>query len=368
MRVKLTDLTIRSLPVPEKGQTEYYDINHPGLCLRVSQGGSKVFTFLNRQNGARRRVTIGKYPAIGLSDARAACRGMAANPAMNTTTFGEAVASYLALATAHMSRSSIYELTRILTKTFLPLHAVPITSVTSKHISDIIDGLPANALYTHGRVKTFMRWCRMRSLIQVNPIEFLPAPSKYVPRDRILTDAEIKSIWHAASHMGTYGTVVQLLICTGCRRNEIASLRKEWIQDGLLLFPKEVTKAKREHILPITDCIASLLSTPMAASTNWLLFPARDRENNSLSGWSKYKTKLDKLSGVTDWVHHDTRRYFRTSLIHWGCCTAEIAERLIGHKVGGDVFNIYDRYDRLPEKRAALQAYESHLKRVLQIP
>ena len=43
MRLKLTDLTIRSLPVPEKGQTDYYDINHPGLCLRVSQGGSKVF-------------------------------------------------------------------------------------------------------------------------------------------------------------------------------------------------------------------------------------------------------------------------------------------------------------------------------------
>jgi integrase len=308
MKLKVTDLTIRSLPVPEKGQADYYDINHPGLCLRVSQGGSKVFTFLNRQNGARRRVTIGKYPSISLSDARTACRGFAANPAMNTVTFGEAVASYLALATTHMSRSHIYELTRILSKTFQSLHAVPITGITSKHISDIIDAMPANALYTHGRVKTFMRWCRMRSLIQINPIEFLPAPSKYIPRDRILTDDELRRIWHAASELGNYGCVVRLLICTGARRSEVANMRPEWIQQDLLIIPKEHTKSKQEHVVPLSEFVRDLI--PEAGETSFV-FSAMDRDA-PISGWSKYKKRLDKLSGVTGATHHDIRRTYRT--------------------------------------------------------
>jgi integrase len=132
-----------------------------------------------------------------------------------------------------------------------------------------------------------------------------------------------------------------------------------------LVIPKEETKAKREHVVPLTDLSAGILSR---GSASGLIFPANGLPTTPLSGWSKLKRKLDKQSGVTDWVHHDTRRYFRSSLVRWGCCTAEIAERLIGHKVGGDVFNIYDRYDRLPEKRQAMQKYTERLQQIVVQP
>jgi integrase len=260
----------------------------------------------------------------------------------------------------------VYELTRILNKTFQPLHAVQMISITSKHISDIIDTLPANALYTHGRIKTFMRWCRMRSLITVNPVEFLPPPSKYIPRDRILADDELRRIWHACPQLGTFGRIVQMLIVTGCRRSEIADLRREWIQCDLLVIPKEHTKGQREHIIPVPSFTYSLIASLPAQSP--FVFSAREKPETPFNGWSKSKSKLDKLSGVSVWRLHDLRRTFRTKLSEWKCCDTDTAERLIGHKVGSEVSRIYDRYDRLPEKREAMERYTEHLQRMLDQP
>ena len=98
MKLKLTDLGIKSLPIPDKGQTDYYDTTYPGLCLRVSQGGSKVFTLIHRKNGARKRHTLGTYGEISLSEARTLARRLQVVPPPNSPslTFYEAVHSYLA--------------------------------------------------------------------------------------------------------------------------------------------------------------------------------------------------------------------------------------------------------------------------------
>jgi len=49
----------------------------------------------------------------------------------------------------------------------------------------------------------------------------LKPPAQNPHRERLLTDDEIRQIWHASNN------VVRLLICTGQRFNQIASLR--WI-------------------------------------------------------------------------------------------------------------------------------------------
>ena len=106
MHLKLTDLAIRSLPVPGRGQKDYYDISMPGLCLRVSQGGSKVFTFLLRKENKRRRITIGKYGTVTLSEARTAANKILAGASPNpfaSMTFETALDLYI---THHLSFQS----------------------------------------------------------------------------------------------------------------------------------------------------------------------------------------------------------------------------------------------------------------------
>ena len=62
----LTDITIRKLQPPEKGQVTVWD-SLPGFGIRVSQGGTKSFIVLL---GSGNRHTIGRFPTISLSDAR----------------------------------------------------------------------------------------------------------------------------------------------------------------------------------------------------------------------------------------------------------------------------------------------------------
>jgi hypothetical protein len=66
--VRLTEITVRNLPPPEKGQRTYLDDLLKGLGVRVSQGGSKNFTVMY---GAKRRLkTIGRFGVISLAQAR----------------------------------------------------------------------------------------------------------------------------------------------------------------------------------------------------------------------------------------------------------------------------------------------------------
>ena len=67
----LTDLSVRNLRPPISGQTELWDTRIRGFGIRVSHGGTKSFVLLYRFNGRPRRMTLGRYPTLSLSDARA---------------------------------------------------------------------------------------------------------------------------------------------------------------------------------------------------------------------------------------------------------------------------------------------------------
>jgi integrase len=68
---------------------------------------------------------------------------------------------------------------------------------------------------------------------------------------------------------------------------------------------------------------------------------------------SERKAKLDKLSGVTDWVIHDLRRTARSLMSRAGV-DADITKRCLGHVIGG-VRGVYDRHSFLEEKRMAFE-------------
>ncbi len=71
-RRALTDRLVQSLTAEGKSQFEHYDGFCPGLLLRVSSGGSKVWdlAFKSPTDGKRARLRIGRYPVIGLAKAR----------------------------------------------------------------------------------------------------------------------------------------------------------------------------------------------------------------------------------------------------------------------------------------------------------
>jgi Arm DNA-binding domain len=70
-KLTFTDTVIRALPSPERGQREYFDTAFKGgvFALRVSRA-SKTFLIWHRN----RRITLGRYPILGLADARTEAR------------------------------------------------------------------------------------------------------------------------------------------------------------------------------------------------------------------------------------------------------------------------------------------------------
>ena len=62
MRAALTEIAIRNARPPERGTVALWDATVPGLCLRVSQGGTKSFSLV--QGTERARTAIGRYPSI----------------------------------------------------------------------------------------------------------------------------------------------------------------------------------------------------------------------------------------------------------------------------------------------------------------
>lgn len=70
-RLKFTKKAIEALPVPASGRVEYNDTDLPGLRLRVSFTGSRIFSWMGHRMGKVYRAPIGRYPAITVEQARA---------------------------------------------------------------------------------------------------------------------------------------------------------------------------------------------------------------------------------------------------------------------------------------------------------
>jgi hypothetical protein len=68
MKVKLTDRFCANIKADSR--TDYFDEVATGLALRVSEHGSKSWTFNYTLGDKRSRMTLGSYPAISLAGAR----------------------------------------------------------------------------------------------------------------------------------------------------------------------------------------------------------------------------------------------------------------------------------------------------------
>ena len=89
-------------------------------------------------------------------------------------------------------------------------------------------------------------------------------PTKEQPRDRVLSDDEIRWLWEAAGVVGwPFGTLARLLLLTAQRRDEVATL--EWPELDLKkrnwTMPREKTKNNRGHEVQLSDTAIEVLNS-----------------------------------------------------------------------------------------------------------
>ena len=205
------------------------------------------------------------------------------------------------------------------------------------------------------------------------------APASTSPRTRVLTDAELKAIWDACCRAEQtiassgppplpthFPQIVKLLILTGQRRGEIAALQADHCEikstaEAAITLPPTLTKNKRAHCFPIGPMARGLLFPIIDQASDAMLFPARGKPERPFNGWSKGKSSLDELSGVSGWTLHDLRRTFRTNLSKLGIAP-HIAERLVNHvSARSEMELVYDQHTYLPEMKDAIERWERQL-------
>jgi len=359
----LTDLAVRNLK-PAANLT-YWDNATPGFGVRV---GQRTKTWTVMRGATRERVTFGRYPDLPLADARSKAKKLLAEtpesmPKTVRVTVEEAKLQFLEENYRDRAFKTKAHMTRMLNKHFTTLPKL-LDQVDDTHVKTCLDKLkatPSEQLHAYRSIRCFLRWCTRppRKFIKFSPMEGYEAPSKQRRRSRILTDDELKAVWNATDDQTT--RIVRLLILWGTRNTETASIERAWLNGDVLTIPGAHTKNRRDHGIPILPMAREILD---AASSGRHYFPSRWGESHLSDGaWNKIKREIQRKSDTTGWQLRDLRRTFRSTMARLRI-PRDLCEVLINH-APPVLDEIYDRYDRLEEKREALEKYECFLNKLV---
>jgi integrase len=395
--MRLTEKAVQSLGLdPGQDDRIWFDDDIRGFGLRVrrvkkwnghlsNKAPARSWLFQYRMGGKTRRLVIGQAPGLRAARAREIASELHAkvrlgrdpatekrtNVARTSHTFGALVNQYLAQQQAQMRLSSYRQVERHLQSHASPLHALPVDAVDRQAIAARLNSIEQNSgAVTANRVRSTMSamftWGMREGLVLANPV-INTNKREERPRERVLTDAELRLVWNALTD-NQYSTIIRLLMLTGQRMSEIAALRWPEIDfaRGVISLPGERTKNGRPHEVPMSTTVKALLSEQPRNGDREFVF---GEGAGPYSGLSRRKEALDKkiaaLNGgrpLPGWVHHDLRRSCVTGLAELGV-PPHIIETVVNHISGfkGGIAGVYNKAQYGPEKAQALARWDQHL-------
>lgn len=400
---------------PGERDEHYWDEEVTGFALKITTRGSKTYIFRYRLGGRaapQKTITIGQHgtwtPLAARDEAkrlrRLVDRGIDPRHEelqRQRERISLEIESYAGRFTdQYLSErwvGSIDMASRMLRK-----HVVPVwkgrylKEITRADVAALIHGLKGKGVRrnTFAVLRKMFRWAVNNGDIDASPMADMDAPAAPDSRDRVLSDDELAMVWTASSKLGyPYGQVVQLLILTGQRRNEVTGMGwGELKRDGALwVIPKARAKNNVASEVPLSvpaiailDGLARLAlglddDEPVKA---WPKagFVFTTTGKTAVSGHSKAKARLDRQivadlrkqaeeAGhdpseieLEDWRFHDLRRTLATGLQRFGI-NKEVTEAVLNHVSGSisGIARVYQRHDYKDEKRAALGRWAQHV-------
>ena len=364
--VHLTDLSVKALKASEKYVT-YWSDTTPGFGIRV---GKRSRTWTVMRGRLRERVSIGRYPDISLSDARKEALRLLSEesgaPKPAAKTFKEARGEFLDEHYRDKAPRTKYNVTKLLERHFKKLEHRQLADIEDTDVKACLDRIadtPSEQLHAYRAIRCFLRWCTRppRRYLKHSPMEGYAPPSQDRKGTRTLSDDELRAVWNAAE--GYPHSVLRLMTLWGTRNTETCVLERKWVdEEKTLVIPGDVTKNGRDHAIPLLALAQSVLGA-MPAQEHYFHRSRWGDTHLSVTGLAKAHREVMKLSGVTGWQIRDLRRTFRSNMARLKV-PRDVCEVLINH-APPVLDEIYDRYDRLEEKREALAKYEAFLIQLL---
>jgi integrase len=367
--VQFTDLALKTLP-----QGTHWDSHTRGLGLRVGKN-ARTFIVLVRSG---QRKTLGRYPYLSLREARAECNRLKAEALLGRlrparVSFDQALSEYLEDCKGRLRPRSLKNYRDYLSAHFR-YGRRSLSDITTREIITSLRNLSPSQREHATRIgRTFFTWCVRHSLLDQSPMQNMPPIVIGKPRQRVLTEDELRAVWTTARTLASlFHAIVALLVLTGQRRGEIAALQWDWIEftefneNGLssINFPAHVTKNGRMHSIPYSNHVAQVLQSIPHYHSQYV-FPAsrhRSDRTTTFNAWSKSKVAFDRECGVSGYTLHDLRRTFATNLQRLGV-RLEVTEALLNHVSGtrSGIVGVYQTHRYETEARAAILTYEAWL-------
>jgi integrase len=364
---------------PGRSEAFFWDASCRGFGLRVLKSGCRSWVFQYRDEHSRtRRIALGDVSAVGLDAGREAARQLAAkvtqggNPSVERRRKRQAanvldlVQGYLGHAVTRQRSRTYKETERHLLQHAAPLHHERVEAVHRRDIAELLEKVakrsgPIAANRVRAALSALWSWGLRSGLIEAdsNPVAFTVRNPERT-RERVLNDAELRAIWDATNDNADYSRIVRLCLLTGCRREEIGSLRWDEVQADRIVFGPDRMKGNLAHEIALLPMIAAILPKRPEQAEGCVF----GKRGTGFSGWSKSKKTLDAAltkAGVKmpAWGLHDLRRTFSTSL-HDAGVEPIVIEALLAHKQQG-VAAVYNRASFREAKRTALMRWHGIL-------
>jgi hypothetical protein len=435
MKLGKREIDLLACP-PDRKDRLVFDDELSGFAVRVTRDGAKVFLFQYRRGAAVRRVTIGRYGELTPAQARkraVALRGRVAaggDPAAeraaelaaeaeaarkrrqaaqaDALSLGKLIELWAAKQLAAKSESYRREAQRALRVHLAGLLGLPAHGIQVATVQRALDGMqrprvgagaqagagksrrkgPPSATATTGetqarRVRAYGRalynWAMKRNLVPGNPFAAATVEGRDLPRERVLTDAELGEVWRAAGGLGwPWAAYLRVLLLTLQREREVAEMAWSELSPDLALWelPGARTKNGKPHLVHLAEPVRAILRGVPRMAGSPLVFTTTGR--TPISGFGHAKARLDaailaaraeaaaqaggEAAPLQPWRLHDLRRTGVTVLARLGV-RWEVADRVLNHVQGAikGVAAIYQRHDYLAEREVALTTWAGHV-------
>jgi integrase len=373
MSKALTAIAVEKLK-PRPSRYEVPDGAQRGLLVVVFPSGTKSFIVRYRVGGVKRKLTLGgitlaaarKAAAEALyavhegrdpAEANRAAKAKATAAAANTV---KAICErYLAAPDGGAKIRTADERRKTFERLVYPaIGRVPVSALKRSQVVALLDKIQKasgdrTADATLAYLRRVFNWHAGRSDDFRSPL--VKGMGRYNAterqRTRTLSDDELRHVWMATGEPTPFNALVRFLIFTAARRNEARELTWAEIDGTDWNLPAARNKTKFDLTRPLSKAAQAVLASQPRINDGPFAFTTTGDRPLSLS---KPKVALDKASGVTGWTLHDLRRSARTWMSRAGV-NADIAERCIGHVIGG-VRGVYDKYEYHHEMETAFEA------------
>ena len=382
MRVLLTD-RFCDRAKSSSAQTDYFDENVSGLALRVSAKGVKAWTLhFTGATGKRARITLGRYPSTSLAHARtlaldakaAVADGRDPRGAGDEMTVNDLAARYVEMHASTLRSAD--EVKRRIYRNIVPVIGnVKLAELHRRDATRVIDGVtkrnaPTEAMRSFQDLRAMLRWAVSRGDLDNNPIEGMRKPQGSKPRERVLSDDEIRTLWNslpqALARNPDYQRVIKLCLVTGQRVGEVVGMTQSELdrKHKLWRLPGARTKNGHPHAVPLSPLAIELIGKADGEQ----VFP-NSKGAGALPPIVVAQTiySAQERFGIPHWTVHDLRRTALTNMAKLG-----IAPIVLGHIANhrtttkaGMTLSVYVHHAYEKEKREALELWADRLQGII---